>query len=235
VISVLVLTELPSPLRACIPSELWKILFESPPLSSVYLNYHDGNEFKHLRLSSCREPQVLPILRLCTPISSAMSLLSWIGHELFMLAVTLLPLYLLVNGFYQLFLSPLSAIPGPWYAAVSDFWLLTHVIRLKQCMTVHDLFEIYGRKFHILVSCQIVYFLQLSSVSHLTKLPFATSTLLKQYIPNTNLTRALFTKISKRTFCLTQFILCLPSLYPETTMIMRMCRVSLSLFFFAHS
>ncbi|KAH9002282.1 cytochrome P450 [Lactarius hatsudake] len=41
-------------------------------------------------------------------------------------------------------LSPLCDIPGPWYAAISDFWLTTHVLRLQQCRTIHALFEVYG-------------------------------------------------------------------------------------------
>ncbi|TRM67586.1 cytochrome P450 [Schizophyllum amplum] len=45
---------------------------------------------------------------------------------------------------YCLWFSPLSSVPGPWYAAVSDFWLKTHVARLQQCMTVHELFAKYG-------------------------------------------------------------------------------------------
>ncbi|KAL1755445.1 cytochrome P450 [Schizophyllum commune] len=58
--------------------------------------------------------------------------------------VTLLAVYVVSVATYRLFFSPLSSIPGPWYAAVSDFWLTTHVARLQQCMTVNKLFEIYG-------------------------------------------------------------------------------------------
>ena len=45
---------------------------------------------------------------------------------------------------YNLFLSPLSGVPGPWYAAVSDIWLLLHAARFIQCDTLHTLFEQYG-------------------------------------------------------------------------------------------
>jgi hypothetical protein len=45
---------------------------------------------------------------------------------------------------YQLLFSPLSGVPGPWYAAISDFWLITHVLRLQQCKILHTLFERYG-------------------------------------------------------------------------------------------
>ncbi len=53
-------------------------------------------------------------------------------------------LCLCATSIYNLFFSPLAAIPGPWYAAVSDFWLTTHVARLQQCMTIQALFERYG-------------------------------------------------------------------------------------------
>ena len=53
-------------------------------------------------------------------------------------------LYLCATCIYRLYFSPLATIPGPWYAAISDFWLTTHVARLQQCMTVQALFERYG-------------------------------------------------------------------------------------------
>lgn len=61
------------------------------------------------------------------------------------LAFTAYLIYFCGTCIYNLLLSPLSAIPGPWYAAISDFWLTTHVARLQQCMTVETLFERYGR------------------------------------------------------------------------------------------
>ena len=60
------------------------------------------------------------------------------------LALTAYLLYFCGTCIYNLLLSPLAAIPGPWYAAISDFWLTTHVARLQQCMTVQALFERYG-------------------------------------------------------------------------------------------
>ncbi|KAF9062643.1 cytochrome P450 [Rhodocollybia butyracea] len=59
-------------------------------------------------------------------------------------AVLLIVAYAVLKGFYNIFLHPLSAIPGPWYAAASNFWLTTHVVRLEQCKIVHQLFEKYG-------------------------------------------------------------------------------------------
>ncbi|KAI0750628.1 cytochrome P450 [Daedaleopsis nitida] len=64
--------------------------------------------------------------------------------SLFVLALSALVLYFCATSVYLLFFSPLAAIPGPWYAAISDFWLTTHVARLQQCMTVQALFERYG-------------------------------------------------------------------------------------------
>ncbi|KAF9023114.1 cytochrome P450 [Hymenopellis radicata] len=52
--------------------------------------------------------------------------------------------YIAFNIVYNLFISPLCAIPGPWYAAVSDLWLTVHVLRLEQCKVIQQLFETYG-------------------------------------------------------------------------------------------
>ncbi|KAI0322074.1 cytochrome P450 [Amylostereum chailletii] len=53
-------------------------------------------------------------------------------------------LYFVVNGIYQIFLSPLRHVPGPWYAAISDAWLTSHTLRLRQCRAIDELFEAYG-------------------------------------------------------------------------------------------
>ncbi|KAI5833090.1 cytochrome P450 [Schizophyllum commune Tattone D] len=53
-------------------------------------------------------------------------------------------LYCLAGAIYDLYFSPLRHIPGPWYAAVSDFWLWTCLLRLRQCQIIHGLFEVYG-------------------------------------------------------------------------------------------
>lgn len=70
--------------------------------------------------------------------------LSWISHNIAPVFVSVVVLYAVARAIYHLFLSPLSAIPGPWYAAVSNFWMTTHVLRLQQCKTNHRLFEEYG-------------------------------------------------------------------------------------------
>lgn len=69
---------------------------------------------------------------------------SWFSHNLILVAASIAFTYILIRAIYNLFLSPLSAIPGPWYAALSDFWMTTHVLRLRKCKVVQELFEIYG-------------------------------------------------------------------------------------------
>lgn len=70
---------------------------------------------------------------------------SWFSnHHLLLAAASTILIYFLIRIFYNLFLSPLSAIPGPWYFATSDFWLTLHILRLRQCKEIQELFEIYG-------------------------------------------------------------------------------------------
>ncbi|KAL1747456.1 cytochrome P450 [Schizophyllum fasciatum] len=64
--------------------------------------------------------------------------------SILIVGVSSLALYLVWRCIYQLFFSPIRNVPGPWYAAVSDLWLTTHIARLQQCMTVHSLFDTYG-------------------------------------------------------------------------------------------
>ncbi|KAF5321063.1 hypothetical protein D9619_000139 [Psilocybe cf. subviscida] len=67
-----------------------------------------------------------------------------LSHNLALVALSVALVLLLVRAVYNLFFSPLSAIPGPWYYAISDFWLTVHVLRLRQCKSIHDLFDAYG-------------------------------------------------------------------------------------------
>jgi hypothetical protein len=69
---------------------------------------------------------------------------SWFSNHLLLAAASTIFTCFLIRIFYNLFLSPLSAIPGPWYYAISDFWLTLHVLRLRQCKAIQELFEIYG-------------------------------------------------------------------------------------------
>ncbi|KZV73892.1 cytochrome P450 [Peniophora sp. CONT] len=55
-----------------------------------------------------------------------------------------LALYFVGNAIYQLFFSQLRHIPGPWYAAISEAWLVSHVLRIRQSRAVQSLFEVYG-------------------------------------------------------------------------------------------
>ena len=69
---------------------------------------------------------------------------SWFSHNFVFITASIAFAYILFRTIYNLFLSPLSAIPGPWYAAVSDFWITTHVLRLRQCKVIQELFDAYG-------------------------------------------------------------------------------------------
>ncbi|TDL30161.1 cytochrome P450 [Rickenella mellea] len=60
------------------------------------------------------------------------------------LAAVFILVYFIILATYRLYFSPLRSIPGPWYAAVSDFWLTTHVLRLRRCRAIDDLFKRYG-------------------------------------------------------------------------------------------
>ncbi|KAH8114074.1 cytochrome P450 [Phellopilus nigrolimitatus] len=60
------------------------------------------------------------------------------------LSLAVVVFYIVSVAIYRLFLSPLRGIPGPWYAAVSDIWLVSHVLRLRRCRALDDLFLKYG-------------------------------------------------------------------------------------------
>ncbi|GAW09692.1 cytochrome p450 [Lentinula edodes] len=57
----------------------------------------------------------------------------------------LVALFLLIlRGIYHVYFSPLSSIPGPWYAAVSEIWILVHTLRCRKVRAIDDLFKAYG-------------------------------------------------------------------------------------------
>jgi hypothetical protein len=60
------------------------------------------------------------------------------------LVLSVIVSYCVCVATYRLFFSPLRSIPGPWYAAVSDLWHLSHVLRLRRCRGIDDLFKKYG-------------------------------------------------------------------------------------------
>ncbi|TFY65801.1 hypothetical protein EVG20_g5288 [Dentipellis fragilis] len=45
---------------------------------------------------------------------------------------------------YRLFFHPLRAIPGPWYAAVSDLWISYHTLSFDLCHAIEDQVKKYG-------------------------------------------------------------------------------------------
>jgi len=71
-------------------------------------------------------------------------LLNFILDHTLAISCAFVALYFILCALYQLCFSPLCDIPGPWYAAISDFWLTTHVLRLQQCSTIDTLFKKYG-------------------------------------------------------------------------------------------
>lgn len=83
-------------------------------------------------------------LEFATPLSLSRSLLNTSFSTFLLLALSSAVLYFLAAAIYHSFFSPLAALPGPWYASISDFWLITHVLRLRQCRAIQELFESYG-------------------------------------------------------------------------------------------
>ncbi|KAJ7627322.1 cytochrome P450 [Roridomyces roridus] len=61
-----------------------------------------------------------------------------------LLAVSAFLIFSLARAIYLLFFHPLSAIPGPWYADITSLWITSHILRLKQCKTIQELFQTYG-------------------------------------------------------------------------------------------
>ncbi len=58
--------------------------------------------------------------------------------------LVLVAAYQCVVAVYGLFFSPLSAVPGPWYAGLSNAWLLFYAARGLKCNKLHQLFDRYG-------------------------------------------------------------------------------------------
>lgn len=53
-------------------------------------------------------------------------------------------LVILTRGIYSLYFSPLRTIPGPWYAAFSEAWILFHTFRCRKVRAIDDLYKTYG-------------------------------------------------------------------------------------------
>lgn len=52
--------------------------------------------------------------------------------------------YVCLSVLSRLYLSPLSSIPGPWYAVISDFWFTWIFVRFRRVRTIDSLFKTYG-------------------------------------------------------------------------------------------
>ncbi|EMD40318.1 hypothetical protein CERSUDRAFT_148236 [Gelatoporia subvermispora B] len=89
-------------------------------------------------------PSTVPLGTAAMPPSFTLAHITPSFPSAVLIAISLTLLYLAASAVYNVFFSPLAAIPGPWYAAVSDFWITTHVVRLQQCRIVQTLFERYG-------------------------------------------------------------------------------------------
>ncbi|CCM00466.1 uncharacterized protein FIBRA_02499 [Fibroporia radiculosa] len=94
--------------------------------------------------SGMASPQTSSIFAIASPSVISRPILTASPSTYLLLALSTLFVYLAASAVHRLFFSPLSALPGPWYAAVSDLWLTTHVVRLQQCRTVQALFDRYG-------------------------------------------------------------------------------------------
>ncbi|KAH9933617.1 cytochrome P450 [Epithele typhae] len=78
-------------------------------------------------------------------VATSNQILSWIDlGGLCFGFLSLILLYNVVSAVYNVRFSPLSSIPGPWYAAASDAWLLLQSARLTKFTALHNLFERYG-------------------------------------------------------------------------------------------
>ena len=78
------------------------------------------------------------------PISAILLPVFFFPPTLILVLLALSFASLIALALYRIFFSPLSSLPGPWYAAISDLWIVTHIVRLQQCRTVQSLFEKYG-------------------------------------------------------------------------------------------
>jgi hypothetical protein len=114
-----------------------------PPLSPDLLRLRAT--LQRRRFSSITPSHIRRTLDCPHTMTSTISFsISWFSHNIVFVVASVSFSYILFRAIYNLFLSPLSAIPGPWYAAVSDLWITTHVLRLRQCKIVQELFEVYG-------------------------------------------------------------------------------------------
>lgn len=78
-------------------------------------------------------------------MSSLLGLVANAGQwDILSISLVIFLVYFFCVASYRLFLSPLRSVPGPWYAAISGFWITTHILRFRRCRAIHDLFQKYG-------------------------------------------------------------------------------------------
>ena len=104
-------------------------------LSLLNMRFEDTLEFIQRATSISILSSVCDFINTCTNFASS---LSWNVPLLCVL------IYYTFRSIYRLYFSPLRSIPGPWFAAISDLWLISHVLRLRRCRAVDDLFKTYG-------------------------------------------------------------------------------------------
>ncbi|KAG8895821.1 hypothetical protein FRB99_000329, partial [Tulasnella sp. 403] len=59
-------------------------------------------------------------------------------------ALASLAVYVVGKCIYNLFFHPLRHIPGPWYSAISPFWLSLQDMQFKKAIAIEELFRKYG-------------------------------------------------------------------------------------------
>ena len=92
----------------------------------------------------CHEPRLFipPLAFALSTMIVSSSTISTFSTSLIVL-LSMVTAYVAALSIRNLILSPLKHIPGPWYAAISDFWLMTHIARFRQSQYIHSLFDHY--------------------------------------------------------------------------------------------
>ena len=117
----------------------------SPPSPCLHLlvgiRIHGAHLFSAVTVL-CTSPAMIPLE---TPLSFIYTTAPAIDSVTFLMwGSGLVLVYWIVTAMYNVWLSPLAPIPGPWWAVASDVWLLSNAARLKKCSALHKLFARYG-------------------------------------------------------------------------------------------
>jgi hypothetical protein len=71
--------------------------------------------------------------------------MAFLEHKISLyLLVFIVVTYLVGSSIYSRLLSPLSKIPGPWYAALTKWWMVYKTMKGVRAKTIHDLHLRYG-------------------------------------------------------------------------------------------